>query len=229
MKSFGMSCNGCSFENGTDCSIGILDNIKLESNICQIVDGHYQFDRICPHKNSENLTKEQSLEKNKLPISFIILDNDLEKTEGIINNVLSFTKGEKVYSICVVTLDNFQKLKVFSDKYHNFYVLRSFSENREEQIRDAFLKVKNGYSIILGTDENVEQKHLESINCFVNEKMKRLGLILDSPMVINNSLFKYLKGDKVVSYQEKLYQMCEEQKTVKMIHSWEDVNEAVGI
>lgn len=224
-----MSCEGCSFEEGTSCSIGILENIKLESTTCEIVDGHYQFNRVCPHKNAEGLTKEQSFEKNKLPISFIVLDDDLEKTEGIIDKILSVTKGERAYSVCLVTSDNFKSFRGLADKYHNFYVLKSFGDTREAKIRDAFLKVKNGYSIILDSSENIEQKHIDLLNTFVNEKMKRLGLVSDSPVVINNSLFKYLKGDKVVSYKDKLSQMCEEQESAKMIHSWEEVNEAVNL
>jgi hypothetical protein len=86
-----------------------------------------------------------------------------------------------------------------------------------------------GYSIILDSNENIEQDHIDNLNSFVNEKMKRLGLVSDSPVVINNALFKYLKGNKVVSYQDKLSQMCEEQESAKMIHNWEEVNEAVNL
>jgi hypothetical protein len=229
MKDFGMSCEGCSFEEGTSCSIGILENIKQESNTCEIVDGHYQFNRVCPHKNTDGLTKEQSFEKNKLPISFIVLDDNLEKTQGIIDKILSVTKGERAYSVCIVTTDNFKSLKGLADKHHNFYVLKSFSETKKDRIRDAFSKVKNGYSIILDSNENIEQDHIDNLNSFVNKKMKRLGLVSDSPVVINNAIFKYLKGDKVVCYQDKLSQMCEEQESVKMIHTWEEINEAVNI
>lgn len=229
MKDIGMSCEGCSFEKDQNCAIGILENIKQESTMCDLVDGHYQFNRICPHKTTENLTKEGSFLKCTLPISFIVLDTNLEKTQGLIERIKSVTKGERAYSVCIVTMENFQQLKRFADSHFNYYVLKTFSTTKEDQIKDAFLKVTNGYSIIVDSEEDVEQDHITKLNLLVNQKMKRLGLVSDSPIVINNSLFKYLKGDKVVPYKEKLTQMCEEQKASQMIYTWEEINEAINM
>tara|TARA_R110000751_G_scaffold53072_1_gene115248 strand:+ start:4918 stop:5607 length:690 start_codon:yes stop_codon:yes gene_type:complete len=229
MRDFGMTCQGCSFETDGGCSIGILEEIRDVSGICDLVDGHYQFDRICPHKTGSPMTEKESFEKCSLPISFIVLDDDLEKTQGLIKKIQELTKGKRAYSVCVVTLDHFKDLKELADTYHNYYVLRTFSENKDDSIRDAFLKVKNGYSIIIESEEDISQSHIDKLNMLVNKKMRRVGLISDSPVTINNALFKYLKGNKVVSYQQKLTEMSEEQKVSKMIYIWEEVNETVNL
>ena len=225
MTKIGMSCEGCSFENGLTCSIGILDNILEESTTYKIVDGHYQFDRICPHKNSIGLTEKESFKRSSLPVSFIIIDTELEKTKVLIEKVNSLF-GD--CSICVSTISNFKDLKKFADIHKRVFVIQSFTENKGEQIRDSFLKVNNGYSVIIESTEDVDEKHIKYLNDFVNRKMKRLGLISDSPMVINNVLFKYLKGNKAVSYENKLISLSEEQGVSSMVYTWREVNEAVN-
>ena len=129
----------------------------------------------------------------------------------------------------VVSYPMFIKVEKDFPTYHNYYVLRTFSENKDDSIRDAFLKVKNGYSIIIESEEDISQSHIDKLNMLVNKKMRRVGLISDSPVTINNALFKYLKGNKVVSYQQKLTEMSEEQKVSKMIYTWEEVNETVNL
>lgn len=228
MNDMGMTCEGCSFEKGETCSIGILENIKEESSVCNLVDGHYQFNRICPHRNNENLTEEQSFQKATLPISFIVLDDDLEKTKGILETITSATQGERAYNVCIVTLDNFKELKGLADKYLNYFVLRVFSDDRESYIRDAFLKVTNGYSMVIDSEEAFDISNINNLNLFVNKKMKRVGLITGSPYTVNNVIFKYLKGNKVVSYEEKLNALSEEQEVAKMVYTWEELNEVVN-
>jgi hypothetical protein len=228
MNDMGMTCKGCSFEKGETCSIGILENIKEESSVCNLVDGHYQFNRICPHRNGENLTEEQSFQKASLPISFIVLDDDLEKTNGILETIKSATQGERAYNICIVTFENFKDLRDLADKYLNYYVIKSFSEDRESKIRDAFLKMTNGYSMIIDSEEGFDVSSINNLNLFVNKKMKRVGLISDSPYTVNNMLFKYLKGNKIVSYEEKLNTLSEEQEVTKMVYTWKELNEAVN-
>ena len=224
-----MSCEGCSFEKNSDCSIGILENIKNESNLCELVDGHYQFDRICPHKNDQNFTEEDSFNNITLPISFIIIDTDFNKTEGLIKKIKENISTHWNYSICVSTTDNFKDLKKYADINNEVFIIRSFSEVKGERIRDCFLKVKNGYSVIIESTEDVGSDHVQKLNMFVNKKMKRIGLISDSPMVVNNVLFKYLKGNKTVSYEEKLDSLSEEQKVSTMVYTWKEVNEIIDL
>lgn len=229
MTNIGMSCNGCSFEKGSDCSIGILENIKNESNTCELVDGHYQFDRICPHKNDQNFTEEDSFNNITVPVSFIIVDTDLEKTEGLIKKIRGAISIHWNYTICISTMDNFKSLKKYADINNEVLVIRSFSEGKGDRIRDCFLKVKNGYSVIVESTEEVNADHITKLNMFINKKMKRVGLISDSPMIVNNVLFKYLKGNKAVSYEEKLNSLSEEQNVSTMVYTWKEVNEAIDL
>ena len=140
--------------------------------------------------------------------------------------------GSKKSRMCIcygyVTFENFKDLRDLADKYLNYYVIRSFSEDRESKIRDAFLKMTNGYSMIIDSEEGFDVSSINNLNLFVNKKMKRVGLISDSPYTVNNMLFKYLKGNKIVSYEEKLNTLSEEQEVTKMVYTWKELNEAVN-
>ena len=58
--------------------------------------------------------------------------------------------------------------------------------------------------------------------------MQRLALVENSPFVINNVMFKFLKGNKGKSFKDKLVGLAEEQSTNSMVYTWEDINETVN-
>ena len=94
---------------------------------------------------------------------------------------------------------------------------------------DTFLKIKNGYTIVLHQDDTISKQGLDKINEFVNIKMNRLALIENSPFVVNNVIYKMLKGNKHLSFKDKLTEVQREQKINSMIFSWEDINEGSSI
>ena len=80
MSKIGMSCEGCTFnikedDVQTSCELGILDNIKIKSSKCEVIDGDYQFDRVCQFKTKEEKTKEEVLKERYLKFNFIIMEN----------------------------------------------------------------------------------------------------------------------------------------------------------
>jgi hypothetical protein len=59
--------------------------------------------------------------------------------------------------------------------------------------------------------------------------MNRLALIENSPFVVNNLIFKMLKGNKDASFKDKIVELQQEQKIDSMIFSWEQINEDTGL
>jgi len=234
MKKIGMSCEGCTFnikEDGTQvsCELGILDNIKTKSSKCEVVDGDYQFDRICQFKTLEKKTKEEILKEKYAKFHFIIVDTNLDKTLSILDNIEPLVTEEN--RVCVSTLENFKQVSLKIGNRPNYFTTQSFDEEKTtfEYMDDTFLKIKNGYTIVLHEDDTISRKDLDKINKFVNIKMNRLALIENSPFVVNNVIYKMLKGNKDLSFKDKLVELQEEQEIDSMIFSWEDVNEGTSI
>ena len=94
---------------------------------------------------------------------------------------------------------------------------------------DTFNKIKNGYTVVLHEDSSISKEDLNKINEFVNIKMNRLALIENSPFVVNNVIFKMLKGNKDISFKDKLVELQKGQGIDSMIFSWEDINEDTSL
>ena len=234
MKKIGMSCEGCTFnikEDGTQvsCGLGILDNIKTKSSKCEVVDGDYQFDRICQFKTLEKKTKEEILKEKYAKFHFIIVDTNLDKTLSILDNIEPLVTEEN--RVCVSTLENFRQMSLKIGNKPNYFTTQSFDEEKTvfEYMDDTFLKIKNGYTIVLHEDDRISREDLDKINEFVNIRMNKLALIENSPFVVNNVIYKMLRGNKHLSFKDKLVELQEEQEIDSMIFSWEDVDEGTSI
>jgi hypothetical protein len=234
MSKIGMSCEGCTFnikedETQISCELGILDNIKTNSSKCEVVDGDYQFDRICQFKTSEDKTKEEILKDKYAKFHFIIVDTNLDKTLSIIDNIEPLVTEDN--RVCIATIENFKQISLKIGNRPNYFTTQSFDEEKTtfEYMDDTFLKIKNGYTIVLYEDDRISREDLHKINEFVNIKMNRLALIENSPFVVNNVIYKMLKGNKDLSFKDKLIELQEEQKIDSMIFSWEDVDEGTSI
>jgi hypothetical protein len=234
MKRIGMSCEDCTFnikedETQVSCELGILDNIKTKSSQCEVIDGNYQFDRICQFKTLEDKTKEEILKEKYAKFHFIIVDTNLDKTLSILDSIEHLITEEN--RVCIATVENFKQISLKIGNRSNYFTTRSFDEEKTafEYMDDTFLKIKNGYTIVLYEDDRISKEDLDKINEFINIKMNRLALVEDSPFVVNNVIYKMLKGNKHLSFKDKLVELQEEQKIDSMIFSWEDVDEDTSI
>jgi len=234
MQRIGMSCEGCTFnikedETQVSCELGILDNIKTKSSQCEVVDGNYQFDRICQFKTLEDKTKEEILKEKYAKFHFIIVDTNLDKTLSTLDSIEHLVTEEN--RVCIATIENFKQISLKIGNRPNYFTTQSFDEEKTvfEYMDDTFLKIKNGYTIILHKDDRISREDLDKINEFINIKMNRLALVEDAPFVVNNVIYKMLKGNKYLSFKDKLVELQEEQETDSMIFSWKDIDEGTGI
>ena len=229
-----MSCKDCTFnvkenEEQTSCQLGILDTIKTKSSNCEIVDGDYQFDRICNFRTTEEKTKEEILKEKYIRFHFIIVDTNIDKTFSILDSIEDLITEDN--RVCISTTENFKALSLKIGNKPNYFITNSFDEDKTvfEYMDDTFNKIKNGYTIVLHEDSRISKEDLDKVNEFINIKMNRLGLIENSPFVVNNVIFKMLKGNKDVSFKDKLVELQQEQEIDSMIFTWEDINEDTGL
>lgn len=234
MPKIGMSCKDCTFnikenEEQTSCQLGILDAIKIKSSQCEIVDGDYQFDRVCNFRTTEEKTKEEILKEKYIRFHFIIVDTNIDKTLSILDSIEDLVTEDN--RVCVATTENFKTLSLKICNKPNYFITNSFDLNKTvfEYMDDTFNKIKNGYTFVLHEDSSISKEDLNKINEFVNIKMNRLALIENSPFVVNNVIFKMLKGNKHTSFKDKLVELQQEQEIDSMIFTWEDINEDTSI
>jgi len=234
MTKLGASCKDCTFnikegKTQVSCELGILEHIKSNSSTCKVVDGDYRFDRICQFKTTEEKTKEEVLKEKYVRFHFIIIDTNLDKTLSILNNIEHLVTEDN--RVCITTTENFRQLSLKIENKSNYFVTHSFNADKSifEYMDDTFLKIKNGYTIVLHQDDTISQQGLDKINEFVNIKMNRLALIENSPFVVNNVIYKMLQGNKYSSFKDKLTELQKQQKINSMIFSWEDINEGSSI
>ena len=229
-----MSCRDCTFninKNGqqTSCQLGILERIKTKSSQCKIVDGNYQFDRVCNFLTTQEKTKEEILKEKYIKFHFIIVDTNIDKTLSILDSIEDLITEDN--RVCIATIENFKELSLRIGNRPNYFITNSFDEGKTifEYMDDTFNKIKNGYTIVLHEDDKISKEDLDKINEFVNIKMNRLALIENSPFVVNNVIFKMLKGNKYTSFKDKLVELQQEQEIDSMIFTWEDINEDTGL
>lgn len=234
MPKIGVSCRGCVFnvkgEDGVqkDCKIDVLEAFENNSTVFKIVDNNYQFDRICPYRSEVTKTPEQVIKEAYLKFHFIVIDIDKDKTLEILENIKDIA-GEKS-RVSIITKKISQEVYDYISYKENYFLTTSF-ENDDDTfnlIDKGFQKTLNGYTVVLTSEDKINKSDLDRINKFVNLKMQRLALVENSPFVINNVIFKYLKGNKGKSFKDKLVELAEEQSTNSMVYTWEDINETVN-
>lgn len=234
MPKIGMSCRDCTFsikenEEQTSCQLGILETIKTKSSHFKIVDGIYQFDRICNFRTTQEKTKEEILKEKYIRFHFIIVDTDIDKTFSILDSIEDLVTEDN--RVCVATTENFKALSLKIGNKPNYFITNSFKEKKTvfEYMDDTFNKIKNGYTIVLHEDDKISKEDLDKVNEFINIKMNRLALIEDSPFVVNNVIFKMLKGNKDISFKDKIVELQQEQEIDSMIFTWEDIDEDTSL
>jgi len=235
MATLKTSCKGCIFnikedDVQTSCELGILDNIKNKSSKCEVIDGDYQFDRVCQFKTKEEKTKEEVLKERYLKFNFIIIDTNLDKTLATLESVENLVT--KTNTVVVATVENVKTLTSKLGNKANYIVTHYFEDDRDifQNMDDALPKLKNGYTVVLHEDDEISRKDLDKINDFVNIKMNKLALIENSPFIINTVIYKMLRGNKGgSSFKDKLVELQEEQEVNSMIFTWEDVDEDTSI
>ena len=234
MPKIGVSCRGCVFnvkgEDGVqkDCKIDVLEAFENNSTVFKIVDNNYQFDRICPYRSETIKTPEQVIEEAYLKFHFIVIDIDKDKTLEILENIKDIA-GEKS-RVSIITKKISQEVYDYISYKENYFLTTSF-ENDDDIINlidKGFQKTLNGYTVVLTSEDKINKSDLDRINKFVNLKMQRLALVENSPFVMNNVMFKFLKGNKGKSFKDKLVGLAEEQSTNSMVYTWEDINETVN-
>ena len=163
-----------------------------------------------------------------LKFHFIVIDSDLNETIRMLESIKNLVK--EGCRVCIATTENYRELTKYADENKNYFISTSFNKDEDvySLIDMAFKKMLTGYTVVLDNKDSITLDALNSIEQFINVKMKRLALVNNSPFVINNIIFKMLKGNKHYSFNDKIQELADMHSSTNMIYTWEDINETVN-
>lgn len=233
-------CKNCCFYNSDDksCQTGYLDKFQdCDSKIIWEEDGPVVF-RVCPsrrgldweHKDDPNLS--DILEKEMyISGSILLIANSLDGLSKTLDELSSIENINK-FNLVIVhrgAVDGMQKLCEDKITFTDFVCVKSYLDNTDELLFDAFKRVKNGYLITLDSDKDFDSGIIDVLNSAVNHKMKKVLHVVGTDGVHQSAtmclLYKWLKGDMMSDITSKIKEITETQKLEPQIFTWKELDE----
>ena len=233
-------CKNCCFYNNEDksCKTGYLDKFKsCDSKIVWEEDGPVIY-RVCPsrrttdweHKDDPNLS--DLLEKEMyISGSILVIANSLDGLSKTLDE-LSGVENINKFNIIIVhrgAVDGLQKLCEDKITFSNFTCVKSYLDNTDELLFDAFKRVKNGYLITLDSDKDFDPGIIGVLNSAVNHKMKQVLHVIGTDGAHQSAtmclLYKWLKGDLMIDITSKIRELTETQGLESQIFTWKELDE----
>lgn len=225
----GTNCQGCVFAKisnnvQTGCELNRID--KLGSDKTTTSDGveHFSLSRFCnafrPKQWINRLDAKESLnlletvkEEIKPRVGFLILldtskENALLYLEQTLTGIRDQTDSQARYIIVSTDKPEYNEgiynlLAGMFNKEETFLHVLQLLEVPEDKmfvIDEAFSSALNGWIYVTTSGEQVDRNLLKDLNEHINEKMKKLSVVLPydgiNGLVFQTALFKYLNGNR---------------------------------
>lgn len=241
MAKLGTDCNGCCFfdEDKKDCKNNLLSIFKDRGASIIKTSNAPHFDRICQYRRNSDWNVDKP-EQEKMKIiqdeiyvkgTIILIAQHKDELVSTINklnintNISNFKfvilfkdmSYSEVYNICSSSLKSKYQLITMVDNDINYQIYKSLKF------------AKHGFLLILECNKDFDGQAIDKLNNFVNKKMFRTlyirGINGIHQSVAMAHLYKFLKGDNVLDYEQKLLEISKEENSDPQIFNWEDVNE----
>ena len=249
-KKVATDCKACVFHNikGFKCYLGKLDKYIENGAIIEERDGQYLIDRICLfrkdgawksaskfRKNIER-AKAEALNSVKISGTVVVYADKMESLEKCIQS-LSTYPHIKNFKVVVAHFDDLKIKEVYdyiTDQEHIENVIAIQIKDKEDTnfLDEAIRHSQNGLIITLDSDKGVDLRVFDKLQKFLYEDMKRLLYIQPSDgiheLVVQGVLYKFLKGNKFFTFDEKIKELAKEQNVENQILTWKDVDESIS-
>lgn len=233
-------CKNCCFYNNDDksCKTGYLDKFKsCDSKIVWEEDGPVVH-RVCPsrrtsdweHKDDPNLS--DILEKEMhISGSILVIAGSIESLSKTLDQLSGVENIDK-FNIIIVhrgSMDGLQKLCEDKITYSSFMCIKSYLEDTNELMFDAFKRVRNGYLITLDSEKDFDPSIIGTLNSAVNHKMKQVLHVVGTDGVHQSAtmclLYKWLRGDLMTDITTKISELTEDQGLKSQTFTWKELDE----
>lgn len=246
----GTDCNECIFHQveGKNCLLGKIDKFVERGALIEKRDDKFLLDRVCSFRRTEGWKKQNrsrrnidqcALEANKevnITGTIVVYADSLEDLDKCFQQ-LSETNYVENFKIVVAHFDDLKITEVYDYFHSQNYIASPIAVGikTDEGINfldEAFKRAVNGLLITVDSKQDVNKNMLHSLQKYMYEEMHRLIYVKPSSgiheLVSLALLYKYLRGNKIETFEEKIQQIAKEQNIESQITTWEDINESIG-
>lgn len=241
MAKIGTDCNGCCFfdESKKDCKNNLISIFKDRGADIIKTDNAPHVDRICQYRRNSDWNIDES-EQEKMKI----IQDEVYVRGTIV--LIAQNKDELVSTIKKLNtnanISNFKFVILFKDIAYSevsdicssnlksaYQLITMINDDINYQIYKSLKFAKHGFLFMLECNKDFDREAIDKLNNFVNKKMFRTlyirGISGIHQSVAMAHLYKFLKGDNVSSYEQKLLEISKEENSDPQVFNWEYVNE----
>ena len=236
-------CGDCCFYNNFEkkCQHNILDIFEKDGSSITWGDSGPYVDRVCQYKRVDEWVEKNNINSVKEKIELCKREIYLKGTIIILANSLESFQSTMDKLIKIENIKNFKIIIIFKNLLYSdilricgntnleYKIIHNINSDVEYQIYKALEFCRNGYLFILDSLKEFDEKIIDKINNAVNIKMLRLLHVTGSDGIHESvsmiHLYKWLKGDLQCSFEMKLKDISEQEKSNAKVFTWKEINE----
>jgi len=147
---------------------------------------------------------------------------------------LSKTKYIENFKVVIAHFDDVDVKQLYDylqeqEHLEDVVAVRIYDDGEINFLDEAFKRAKNGFVITVDSQKKIDTSMLEKLQDYIYEKMKRVIYIPPSTgiheCVVFAVVYKYLKGNKFWTFEEKIQEFSKDQGLESQITSWKEINE----
>ena len=248
--SLGTNCKECIFHevDGKNCLLGKINKYIERGAKIEERDDKFLIDRVCSFRRTQKWKKQHRRRRNidqctqdvkgEVHVSgtIFVYADDLEDLDKCFSQ-LSQTSYVEHFKVVVAHFDDL-KIKDVYDYFHEQTYINSpiavgIKDSEDTNFLDeAFKRADNGLMISLDSKMDVDKDMLNKLQKYIYNEMHRIIYVKPTKgvhgLVSLALLYKYLKGNKLETFEEKLKLIAKEQGIESQLTTWEVINESIS-
>lgn len=245
-QQIGTDCKECIFfKDPKGCKLGKISKYEKLGAEFEQRDGQFLVNRVCLFRRTQEWQEDRSIEECmeittkevRICGSIVVYASDMKELDKCLSK-LAKSKHIENFKIIIAHHSKLIVRTVFDyiQSQDHFEEVIAVSVNEAEFhtgeihfLDEALKRSKNGFIITLDSSKDFDEHMLDKINYFVYDQMEKL-LYIPPTEEVNGSvvmavIYKFLKGNKFWSFEEKMNAIAKHQDVGSQITSWDKINE----
>jgi hypothetical protein len=240
----GTDCRECIFfKDPKECKLDKISKFEKNEALFEISDEKFMIGRVCNFRRTEEWRKDKDMDQCvddvkkevKISGSIIVYADNMHELDECLQN-LSKTKHVENFKIIIAHFATLPMREVFDYIHAQEHVSNcigiGIKEGEDEEINfldEAFKRAKNGFLVTIDSAKKIDKNILDKLYKYVYEDMDRLLYVPPTDgiheCVVFAFIYKYLRGNKFWTFEDKLKEFTEHQNLESQITSWDEINE----
>ena len=241
----GTDCAECVFfDKDKNCHLGKLEKFFSLGAIKQEEEGKFLINRICNFRRTKDWQGEKDIsqcektvsEEVQIVGSVVVFTSDMHELDECLQN-LSNTKYIENFKVIISHFEDISMNQVFQYLKEQTHIKNCVAVGIKEDMEsddqinfldEAFKRAKNGFIVTIDSAQKFDLNILEKLHKFIYEEMNRLLYVPPSDgiheCVVQAMIYKYLRGNKFWTFEEKIKEFTEHHNLKSQITSWNQIN-----